>query len=112
MINHRIAVEDSVRTVKDHYIRLLQPWAKKRRFQFEAFGMSDSERPIPPASMIEANSNDDGHTGKLTLSAHYELEASPVTNADDVHFEWISTTLNRVFGPDLVVAPVLLSGQK
>ncbi|KIV90191.1 hypothetical protein PV10_07522 [Exophiala mesophila] len=110
VINHRIAVEDSVRTVKDHYINLLQPWAKNRRCQFEAFGLSVSERPIPPVSMIEANNNDDDHTGKLTLSAHYELEASPVTSADDVHFEWISTTLSRVFGPDLIVAPVLLSG--
>lgn len=112
MVNHRIAVEDSVQSVKDHYVSLLETWARKRGFQFEAFGLSMGKRNLQPTSVIEANDDGDGDgdSGTLTLSTQYELEPSPVTDAEDVRFEWIANTLSHVFGSDLVVAPVLLSG--
>lgn len=110
VVNHRIAVEDSVQSVKDHYLGLLETWARKRGFQFEGFGLSRGKRNPQATSVIEASSNGDGNSGTLTLSTQYELEPSPVTDAEDVRFEWIVNTLSHVFGSGLVVAPVLLSG--
>jgi len=105
VVNHRIAVQDSVQAVKDHYLRLLQPWADQRRFKLDAFGSVLSPmRPMP-------RFRDDLEGGTLVLEAQYELDSSPVSDAEDDRFGWLVGTLRGVFGDDVVVAPELLTGE-
>jgi Gly-Xaa carboxypeptidase len=105
LVNHRIAIQDSVQAVKDHYIRLLEPWADQRRFKLNAFGsVFPPKRPMP-------RPRDDVEEGTLILEAQYELDSSPVSDAEDDRFGWLVGTLRGVFGDDVVVAPELLTGK-
>ena len=104
VVNHRIAVQDSVQAVKDHYIQLLTPWARRWNFNLHPFGVQD-HRSTSLASRSNADSSD------LTLTAQYELEPSPVSDPEDARFSWLAGTIRRVFGDDVVVAPELLSGK-
>lgn len=105
LVNHRIAVQDSVQAVKAHYLRLLQPWADQRRFRLNAFGsVLPPKRPMP-------RSEHDLEGGTLILEAQYELDSSPVSDAEDGRFGWLVGTLRGVFGDDVVVAPELLTGK-
>lgn len=96
-MNHRIAVEDSIQVLKDYYIRILSPLTKKWDFNLVAFGndIKTSHDPV----------------GTVTLAAHDELEPSPVSNHRDVRFKWLAETLRAVFGKEVCVAPVLLTGK-
>ncbi|KAG0647941.1 Carboxypeptidase [Hyphodiscus hymeniophilus] len=97
VVNHRIAVEDSIQVLKDYYIRILSPLTKKWGFSLIAFGN-------------DINNSCDS-VGTVTLAGHYELEPSPVSNHRDVRFTWLADTLQAVFGKDVCVAPVLLTGK-
>jgi len=110
LVNHRIAVQDSVQRVKDHYIHILRPWAQKRHFEFQAFG----DNVVTRAQNEREMSFFGGHlssAGTLTLTAHDELEPSPVSNHGDPRFDWLAGTLRGVFGEEVIVAPVLLTGE-
>lgn len=96
IVNHRIAIEDSIQVLKDHYIGILSPLARKWNFDLLAFGKD-----------IKTSGKS---TGTLTLSGHGELEPSPISNHEDVRFKWLAGTLRAVFGKEVYVAPVLLSG--
>ncbi|KIX05815.1 uncharacterized protein Z518_03787 [Rhinocladiella mackenziei CBS 650.93] len=106
LVNHRIAIQDSVQAVKDHYVRLLSPWARKWNFKFHAFDGETSTQATNPTIQSENNSD----SGDLTLTAQYELEPSPVSEVDDARFRALAGTIKGVFGDDVVVAPELLSG--
>jgi len=54
---------------------------------------------------------DDLEGGTLVLEAQYELDSSPVSDAEDDRFGWLVGTLRGVFGDDVVVAPELLTGE-
>ncbi|KAF4621523.1 hypothetical protein G7Y89_g14552 [Cudoniella acicularis] len=95
LVNHRIAVEESVQIVKDHYLRLISPLAKKWNFAIRGF---------------EGEETGNAGLGTLTLTAHSELEPSPTTNPDDERFGWLAGAIRGVFGEDVIVAPVLLTG--
>ena len=56
-------------------------------------------------------SRDDLEGGTLILEAQYELDSSPVSDAEDDRFGWLVGTLRGVFGDDVVVAPELLTGK-
>jgi len=105
VVNHRIALHDSVRGVKDYYIALLTPWARKWQFNLDAFGTEDRNRRD---STLHSDNNTD--CGDVTLTAQYELESSPVSDPDDERFRWLAGTIKGVFGDDVVVAPELLTG--
>lgn len=105
IVNHRIAIHDSVRGIKDYYIALLTPWARKWHFNLHAFGVEDQTRQD---SVLHLDNNAD--CGDVTLTAEYELESSPVSDTDDARFRWLAQTIKGVFGDDVVVAPELLSG--
>jgi Gly-Xaa carboxypeptidase len=49
-------------------------------------------------------------SGDLTLTAHYELESSPVSSAEDPRFALLAGTIKGVFGDEVVVAPEMLTG--
>lgn len=105
VVNHRIAVQDSVQAVKDHYIRLLEPWAHRQRFSLNAFGS------VLPPERSRSRPKDDLEEGTLILEAQYELDSSPVSDAEDARFGWLVGILRAVFGSDVVVAPELLTGK-
>ncbi len=94
LVNHRIAIEDSVRTVKDHYLHILSPLAKKWNFGIKGFGSETRGNNI----------------GTFTLTSNDDLKPSPVSDPGDARFEWLTGTLRGVFGEQVVVAPVLLTG--
>ncbi|EXJ95212.1 hypothetical protein A1O1_00332 [Capronia coronata CBS 617.96] len=104
LINHRIAIQDSVQDVKSHYVELLAPWADKWDFRLDAFG----ERRPAKKNSLKCNGIND--SGDLILAAQYELESSPVSNWEDPRFRWLAGTIKGVFGDTVVVAPEMLSG--
>jgi Gly-Xaa carboxypeptidase len=106
LVNHRIAIQDSVQAVKDHYVRNLKPWAKKHCFDFHAFG-TDTPREDGDCEPV----NNTADHGDLSLFAHYELESSPVSSAEDARFALLAGTIKGVFGDDVVVAPEMLTGK-
>ncbi|RDW71624.1 hypothetical protein BP6252_08187 [Coleophoma cylindrospora] len=96
LVNHRIAIDHSVATVKTHYADVISPIAARLNFSICGFDYDDhgcNERE-----------------GSIYLSARDELEPSPVTSSDNSQFNWLTGTLRGVFGDEVVVAPVLLSG--
>lgn len=95
-MNHRIAPHDSILTVKEHYVTILGSWAQAAKIAFSAFG-TQLNKPSAPAAT-------------LTLTSHYELEPSPVSDHKDPRFEWLADTLHEVFGVETAVAPTLLDG--
>ncbi len=100
LVNHRIAIQDSVQAVKDHYVQLLAPWVEERGFRFHAFGTKtphENGTCTPPTNTSDC--------GDLTLSAQYELESSPVSSAEDPRFALLASTIKGVFGNEVVVAP-------
>ncbi len=105
-MNHRIAIQDSVNAVKDLYVRLLTPWAKEHSFKLHAFG---TKAPYENGTSTPLTNTSD--CGDLTLSAHYELESSPVSSAEDPRFALLAGTIKGVFGDDVVVAPEMLTGE-
>ncbi len=111
VVNHRIAIQDSVQAVKDHYVNLLTPWARKWRFNLHPFGAET--RPAAGSCAYQGVSarGNDVDSGDVTLSAQYELESSPVSNAEDSRFRLLAGAIKGVFGDDVVVAPDLLSGK-
>ncbi|KIW96234.1 uncharacterized protein Z519_03302 [Cladophialophora bantiana CBS 173.52] len=106
LVNHRIAIQDSVQAVKDHYVHLLAPWAQEQGFKLQAFGAKAQQED----STSTRPGNNTADCGDLTLSAHYELESSPVSSAEDARFRLLAGTIKGVFGDDVVVAPELLTG--
>ncbi|KIV81012.1 hypothetical protein PV11_08466 [Exophiala sideris] len=105
VINHRIALHDSVQAVKEYYSALLRPWAKKRHFNLDAFGVVEKNRED---SQTRFDNNND--CGDLTLTAQYELEPSPISDTEDSRFSWLAGVIKGVFGENVVVAPELLTG--
>lgn len=95
LVNHRIAIDHSVHSVKDHYSKLLYPSAERWNFTLCEFDVN--------CKVGEAS-------GAICLSSHESLEPSPVSDSNDPRFGWLSGTLRGVFGKDVIVAPVLLSG--
>ena len=96
IVNHRIAVEDSVQILKDYYIRIFSPLAKEWDFNLIAFGNEEE--------------NCGESVGTITLASQDALDPSPVSSHQDVRFEWLAGTLRTLFGTDVHVAPVLLTG--
>jgi Gly-Xaa carboxypeptidase len=96
LVNHRIAPQDSVRTVMDHYISLLTPWAKTHDITVNAFGEGISQPAHP--------------SGTLTLTSDYDLDPSPISDANNCCFHLLAGTIRTVFGRDIIVAPTILLG--
>jgi Gly-Xaa carboxypeptidase len=97
LVNHRIAIEESVRILKDHYIRILYPLANKWNYLLDAFGTQLGSKNSP--------------SGTITLLGLGELEPSPVSSHEDVRFSWFTETVHSVFGKEVHVAPILETGK-
>lgn len=102
LVNHRIAVEESVQVVKDHYERILAPLAKK-------WGLESNSLDEKFDSKVAAVWKSDRM--KITVTTYADLEPSPVSDLKDERFAWLAGTIRGVFGEDVVVAPVLEVGE-
>lgn len=96
IVNHRLATHDSIQDVKHYYHRLLGAWAGKYKLNLRLFG----------DSIITF----DAALGSVTLTSEYDLEPSPVASEIDPRFQWLTGTLKKVFGDEIIVAPTLLAG--
>ncbi|KUJ12530.1 Gly-Xaa carboxypeptidase [Mollisia scopiformis] len=99
LVNHRIAVEESVQTVKDHYSLILTPLAKK-------WGLSSQNNPENEKQSTDTLAWKSDKM-KISVTPHSSLEPSPVSDIKDERFSWLAGTLRGVFGEDVVVAPIL-----
>lgn len=97
LINHRIAAHDSVRTVKNHYLSLLLPWAEDNNLAILGFG----HKPAKPTSE---------YRGLVTLSSEYDLDPSPVAPTNDGCWAELTNIVHTVFGSETTVAPTMLAG--
>ncbi len=104
LVNHRIAVEESVQDVKTHYRRIIDPLARKLGLEFQ--NVDVCEEKAERKEMIWKSNN-----ATLTLTTSYELEPSPITSPLDPRFAWLAGTLQSVFGQDVIVAPILEGGE-
>jgi Gly-Xaa carboxypeptidase len=95
LVNHRIAVEESVQDVKTHYRRIIDPWAQNLGLKFQEIEVY--EEKFIKKGMVWKSSD-----AKLTLTTLSELEPSPI---------WLAGALQSVFGEDVIVAPVLEGGE-
>jgi Gly-Xaa carboxypeptidase len=84
--------------VKDHYVEILSPLAKKWTFDLQGFGVE------------RRSSFSQESPGKISLTSTYDLEPSPVSDHEDARFNWLAGTIRGVFGKEVIVAPVLLTG--
>ncbi|RFU28793.1 hypothetical protein B7463_g7549, partial [Scytalidium lignicola] len=96
LVNHRIAPHDSVQVVKDHYLSILMPWAKKHKLSVYAFGKNLSQSCDVHAALV--------------LTSDYDLDPSPITDSNDQRFKLLADTIRGVFGDNVVVTPTLLLG--
>ncbi|KAJ7633641.1 hypothetical protein DFH06DRAFT_1222410 [Mycena polygramma] len=93
VVNHRVAVGDSISGLYERYLALLTPAAAQFNLSVVGFGED------PPA----------GATHYLQLSSPGGAEASPVTPTKGEAWEVFSRT-SRHFWPDAIVAPYLSTG--
>jgi Gly-Xaa carboxypeptidase len=104
LVNHRIAVEESVQDVKTHYRRIIDPWAQNLGLKFQEIEVY--EEKFIKKGMVWKSSD-----AKLTLTTLSELEPSPISSPLDPRFTWLAGALQSVFGEDVIVAPVLEGGE-
>ncbi|KIY68862.1 putative Gly-X carboxypeptidase [Cylindrobasidium torrendii FP15055 ss-10] len=94
IVNHRVSVDSSVAEIRERYISLLTPEAKK--FNLTVVGF---EEEAPP-----------GVERYLKLSSPYGKGASPVSPYNGAGWEVFGGTARHVIGEDAIVAPFLMNG--
>lgn len=103
LVDHRIAVEESVQSVKDHYQRILDPLTKKWGLEPQTY---HSEKEYSAAAAVWTSDR-----MKITVATDRGLEPSPPSDPKDERFGWLAGTIRGVFGEDIVVAPILEIGK-
>lgn len=100
-VNHRIAMESSVREVEDHLVDLIEPLSKSLNATFVAF---DKKIYTPSES-------DNPRNTTITLSTTPDtLEPAPVSPEDSYAWGVLSNTVKNVFGNEAILAPSLMTG--
>ncbi|KAE8445136.1 hypothetical protein EG329_013738 [Mollisiaceae sp. DMI_Dod_QoI] len=85
LVCHRIAVEESVQHVKDHYSRILEPFAKK--WGLELQNSHENEKDLTDAMIWKSDRM------KITVTSDPGLEPSPASDISDERFGWLAGTL-------------------
>lgn len=101
IVNHRVAMESSIKEVEDHLIDLLTPLAKDIHSTFIAFNkkiFTPSESDNPRSTTITLTTGPDN------------LEPAPVSPEDSYAWGVLASTVKNVFGEDVVLAPSLMTG--
>ena len=99
-MNHRVSVDQSIQSVKEHYDKLIFPFTKQWNFTYHGFGKDSASKSEQDTSTL----------GAISVAAVHEGGPSPVSKPSDSQFSWLIGTLRGVFGEDLVVAPILFTG--
>ena len=101
IVNHRIAMESSVKEVEDHLVELITPLSKSLHATFVAF---DKQIYAPSQS-------DNPRNTTITLSTTPDaLEPAPVSPEDSYAWGVLSNTVKNVFGAEAILAPSLMTG--
>jgi len=101
VVNHRIAMESSVKEVEDHLIDIITSLSKSMHAALIAF---DKKIYTPSVS-------DNPRNTTITLSTTPDtLEPAPVSPEDSYAWEVLSDTVKNVFGQDAILAPSLMTG--
>src|SRR5579859_55433 len=101
IVNHRIAMESSVKEVQDHLTALLTPLAKSLSVNLISFTHSiyhPSDDTNPRNTTITLSNSDD------------TLDPAPVSPQDTYAWEVPSNTVKSVFGRETILAPSLMTG--
>jgi Gly-Xaa carboxypeptidase len=101
LVNHRIAMESSVKEVQSHLISLLTPLIKSLPATFIAFNQKLSS----PSTF----SNPQNTTVILSTTPD-TLDPAPVSPVDTYAWSVLAATVKDVFGQDVVLAPSLMTG--
>jgi Gly-Xaa carboxypeptidase len=101
IVNHRIAMESSVKEVEDHLIDLLTPLTKNIHATFIAFNKK----------IFTPSESDNPRNTTITLSTGPDnLGPAPVSPEDSYAWVVLANTVKNVFGEDVVLAPSLMTG--
>ncbi|KAH8803585.1 carboxypeptidase yscS [Xylogone sp. PMI_703] len=98
MVNLRLAVEDSIHQVEQHYENLIKPIAQRHEMVFEGFH----------------SSYDSPERRKISLFGVDALEPAPVSPVDAESFQILSGTIKNTLKPpdqddELIVTPYLMA---
>lgn len=99
----------SIEETKQHANRLLGPLAHKLGFEYIAFNQTSSCHDTSASGKAEGK--------RVTLDivrgakGTPGLEPAPITSSDTESFELIGSTIKKVFGEDVIVAPSAVSLQ-
>ncbi|KZS94485.1 carboxypeptidase S, partial [Sistotremastrum niveocremeum HHB9708] len=108
IINHRIAVDSSVKATMERSIDLLLPLASKFNLSVTAFGENITDASVPSY-------------GSLTLTDAFDgqLEPAPITPTDSASYRLLSGTIlathkassaYKNLGREMVIAPGMMTG--
>jgi Gly-Xaa carboxypeptidase len=101
VVNHRIAMESSVKAIEDHLIDLIMPLSQSIKATFIAF---DKEIYTPPEPENPWNTT-------IILATEKEpLEPAPVSPLNSSAWSVLSRTVKAVFGQETILAPSLMTG--
>jgi len=101
LVNHRIAMESSVKQVQDHLTTLLTPFAKSLSANLISFKntiYTPSAESNPRNTTITLSNSDD------------TLDPAPVSPEEGYAWEVLSNTVKSVFGEETILAPSLMTG--
>ena len=99
LVNHRIAMESSVKEVQSHLISLLNPFAQTLPARLIAF------------DQIISTPNNNPQNTTVTLSTTPEtLDPAPVSPVDSYAWDVLASTVKDVFGAEVILAPSLMTG--
>ncbi|KAJ9118393.1 hypothetical protein QFC24_006222 [Naganishia onofrii] len=108
-VNHRIAFTSSIDETTQHALNLLAPVVHELGFEFIAFNKTIRGASCPHALALQSKAAAEGKRITLDIVRGAKgtpgLEPAPITPSDTESFELIGSTIKKVFGDDVVVAP-------
>lgn len=105
VINHRIALDSSIKTVRKRAVKLFQPVVEKFNLSFTAWG----------ADIVASSS---GYGLTIGNAFHEPLEPAPITPTGALPYKLLSGTIKAAYNThrlgqnktSIVVAPGIMSG--
>ena len=122
VVNHRIAVQETIAILKDHYVQILAPLAESWGLEFKAFPKPSNVVTNGQSHLTESSSS--SSSGTITVNAYQGfLEPSPVSPSDSEHFKCLSEAISKGLKPgvntttptstspsSILTCPALLTG--
>lgn len=101
VVNHRIAVESTVKEVAERLTHIIQmSIAQRYGFEMVAFG-----------ELLQNPIGNDTSTGRITLD-YFDgpLQPAPVSPLDTEAYKVFSGTIKQALGEDMIVSPSIMTG--